>query len=852
MARRKTTIEAVLDVKQAEAALRSLGRTSIPLNANVGGGGGGGGGRGATSKDKGWRTGFGAQQAFQSGPFASYGVGGFITNTAMFAAAGALARVITQFPAFVASLEQINTSLRRTEVAGSKLAGSGFQFESLTDSYAVALRGYATAGEAAENVTRLLALGYADNTEEMMNFVNASRAAQLTTGRTAESIEQNLILALANADQSVGRIDQLGISMTDLNRRVKDLRDGQDDLSLGDARRIAIIEILNDRFDSLDESGELAASGLETLSTALRELKENIAEGSIGTFLSQLAVLAAAGAGTTSEGTRNRAFGEDLRSETASRRAAEQMGVLGFMNADARRKMQRDAQESAEQMAQDLNNFISVGETLGDPDIVKGAENILEILDLYSYVPVSELESMMDELESTIKRRQYQEDVRQSFESRAYIPDEDPVKEFTVNLEAATSKVWKVAESAVLGGADISSAVEYYLTATDNLTHAHENYQQAVLEGTITEEQARMEFSLMVENESNTVASALQVLSSSAMQAASILGGVESSILSGMVGSASQALSLGGDPQEVLSLLQRQEMLASDAQDQLDEMIKNGEDSVAVASFMAAQFQTSIQEDMKAYQDQLREAQKVSKGVDRTNEILSHQRNIWENFMDKFSQIEGLMSPSAVTSEQMDLASKGLYKDMPDEWLRRLKDEVFNAVDYENIDPASIFERAGLGGMDWESAYNQIEGMYESKELFAFFDPNEIFGPEAIQAIRDGLDRMERALAGEKRFQSFLASVFGDQEEIQAGLTLGIVDPTTHAWDQALQGMTKQAQESNTGPAFVNAVVAAIEDGTIRAALLNQLTVSEEELAAGIGGSVVTYDNQSAEANVTP
>jgi hypothetical protein len=75
-------------------------------------------------------------------------------------------------------------------------------------------------------------------------------------------------------------------------------------------------------------------------------------------------------------------------------------------------------------------------------------------------------------------------------------------------------------------------------------------------------------------------------------------------------------------------------------------------------------------------------------------------KDMSDTFESKLGKIPGVLSPSEVTSSDMDLAKQGLYQDKPDEYLRRLMAKANNPTskDYGDVNFGDAAKAVGMSG----------------------------------------------------------------------------------------------------------------------------------------------------------
>lgn len=173
---------------------------------------------------------------------------------------------IRQFADFVIQADAIATSFRRQSVAARELAGSQSNLNQLLEVYDRATGGVIDRAQALSDVTRLMAVGFADSAEELDTFVRAVRGISLATGRPQEFIVTQLQLELLN--QTGFRLDQIGLGMEEVRRKAEELRAANTNLTQQQAYQSAVLETANAKFGNLTRSVEAQATGIEKLRKA--------------------------------------------------------------------------------------------------------------------------------------------------------------------------------------------------------------------------------------------------------------------------------------------------------------------------------------------------------------------------------------------------------------------------------------------------------------------------------------------------------------------------------------------------------------------------------------------------------
>lgn len=171
-----------------------------------------------------------------------------------------------QFARFAIEADAVATAFRRQTVAARELAGSQGNVNQLLKVYDQATGGVIGKAQALSDVTRLLAVGFADSAEELDTFVRAVRGISLATGRPQEFIVTNLQLELLN--QTGFRLDQIGLGMEEVRRKAAELQSANSSLTREQAYQAAVLETANQKYAKLTRSAEAQATGIERLRKA--------------------------------------------------------------------------------------------------------------------------------------------------------------------------------------------------------------------------------------------------------------------------------------------------------------------------------------------------------------------------------------------------------------------------------------------------------------------------------------------------------------------------------------------------------------------------------------------------------
>lgn len=183
-----------------------------------------------------------------------------------------------QFARLAVDASKLATAYDRQAVAAQNLAGGQAKLNSLLDTYAKATGGAVDKAAALQNVTKLMAVGFADNTKELDQFARAIRGISLAMGSSQDTVTQNLILELFS--QRGQRLDQLGLQYDVVRKRADELRAADATLTTQMAYQNAVMEQAEQKFGALADSAAGSATGLEQAERAWNDLK--LALGELG------------------------------------------------------------------------------------------------------------------------------------------------------------------------------------------------------------------------------------------------------------------------------------------------------------------------------------------------------------------------------------------------------------------------------------------------------------------------------------------------------------------------------------------------------------------------------------------
>lgn len=211
-------------------------------------------------------------------------VGGPVGAIAGAAAGGtapaAVGLALAQGARFAVDAAQTATAYDRQSLAAKNLAGSTARLNELLVAYTRASGGAADKATALANVTRLQAVGFGDSAKEIERFTVAVRGSSIAMGKFQEDISQEVQLAISN--QSLRRLDQIGLGITEVNNRIAELRANNQGMTREAAFQEAVLGLLIEKFGGLATSVKGQATGVEQLAAKWKDLRLEIGQVSEG------------------------------------------------------------------------------------------------------------------------------------------------------------------------------------------------------------------------------------------------------------------------------------------------------------------------------------------------------------------------------------------------------------------------------------------------------------------------------------------------------------------------------------------------------------------------------------------
>ena len=221
-----------------------------------------------------------AQDALPQGTdFVSSGIGGAIDQLKGLATAYVGLQAITG----AIDLSKLGTQASRTYASLNILSGGGEKTAAVLKAIQKASNGTVTELEAAGIATQGFALKLARTPAEFEKLTRAAREITQVSPIINDVGEALTQLSLfASNEASFARADQLGLAVGEVKDRMAELRRENESLSGSQAKLLASMQLLDEKYGATLNTIEAQATGVEKLRVAWEDLKVVIATGQFG------------------------------------------------------------------------------------------------------------------------------------------------------------------------------------------------------------------------------------------------------------------------------------------------------------------------------------------------------------------------------------------------------------------------------------------------------------------------------------------------------------------------------------------------------------------------------------------
>lgn len=575
------------------------------------------------------------QEAKQRQAAAVRSVGRAVGGAAL-GAAGALgvafgAREIAQG---AMELSRLRTEIKRSDIAFQSLSGSEAAAAANLDAVRKASGGAIDRLQAQGIATQALTLGLASNAEELERIVKVGRVVATVSpviNDTASAISE---IGLASANLSFRRLDQLGLSVTEVKERMASLKAANGDLTDSQAFLNAVLDVSEQKFAGIISTLEDTTSGTENLTSAWVDLKIAIAESGIG--------------------------------------------------------------EASDNMLRDL--------AFGIRQLSGGVEEVEYLNRALADIPVT-----IAGLQEVANRRWFPVDTSEQ------------VERFQM-LERTLKDLRTAALNGVPGAADL--AKELGAAGENAAATGQVSDQLADQLAIVTEWLGRAAYAAGVTASSYNVLSASAAGAAAAMSATARLSGPE------LLAAQRAGIMTPGERERRANAQTISTKSTADYEREYYLLRREQEEKAAAAAEKAwSSAAGSVADSWSA------EIESALKGV------------------------AGLFDTSDVTQADLDAAAAGDYLEKADEYLRQLRDEVRNGVDYAGVDIQDAAKRLGIDpSAPAEEILRQFEEAWDSSSLFAGGQNLDLINEEAVKRE---IDRQRQSKAGEQAIIDYFTGLYG-------------------------------------------------------------------------------------------
>ena len=213
----------------------------------------------------------------------------------------------------------------------------------------------------------------------------------------------------------------------------------------------------------------------------------------------------------------------------------------------------------------------------------------------------------------------------------------------------------------------------------------------------------------------------------------------------------------------------------------------------------------------------------------KIDQFASKVGNKFDKSLDKFSRnlegmlskVPGLFGASPVTKDQMDLAALGVPQNFADDWLRRMADEVYNGVDWADVDLQDAAQRAGIDpSLPAEAIYKMVASQWNDSSFFAGGKNLDKINQSAVQ---ESLARQRDAASG----RDAIMALFGVTPEQFQGQAVAL-------GGQLSTGITQGMTSGASGGSLSGGVISNLSAGITPEAAAPIATALANSIAAAL------------------
>lgn len=743
-----------------------------------------------------------------------------------------------QIAGTLADMTALGTESRRTGLAFDFLSGNATVAAGNIDAIKQASGGAVDKLTAMQIGNQALALHLADSAEGFDRLVRAARGVAAVSPVISDVQSAISELALAAANTSYRRLDQLGLSVQEVRTKMSELRRENDAMSESQAFLEAAISTLLTKYSGIIDAEENRATGLERIQVAISDLRTQTAEPisvTINTILNPVAgflegqvkgmddrqafvdnwirAIEIAKTGIKDADAYQQSYVDSIRQTLAlsedwqlstdefKTRLNGLVAGLDSYSAALKSAADKEAQVENDRLASIFEQQTAIQQALtGRAQKSAATAGIEQSIELYRQQR-AQVEQLLQQLADTGTKDTGEIAIRVAAITQELIKpfDELEAKAQTVDIGQAFGNLYESAlalqgfdqpfidalpNMAAMRDELVNLSTEMGITGELTAAQADQlDYLGAVAgavsgsAGGLTDivSQLGIEFLLTNENAAATVDQ--MFLAEGAFASGQISAEVYAGIISVLSG---RLLTLAGDAGVATSAI-----LA------LNQAQAGKTNAAGLATGQAVAQRLDLQQGIRQREETRRAAERAAReqesAAKRAGRALEDgAKKAAKELQGSLRNVPGLFGRSQVTAEQMAGAKAGIPQNFADDWLRRLEDEVKNGKDWADVDIKDAARRAGLDpNLPAEIIFQQVAEQWSSGAFFADKANLELINKEAVQK---SLDLQEKVKQGQNNIYEYfgaqvdnaVAAATGGAVGGASGAAAGVtIDPAT-------------------------------------------------------------------------
>jgi len=634
-------------------------------------------------------------------------------------------------------LSQLGTQAIRTEKSFQILSGGEQQAAANLEAIIRASGGAADELKAIEIANQALALKLADTPEEFAKVTRAGRAVALVSPIIHDVQSAISELGIAAANLSWRRLDQLGLTITEVKTGMAELQRQNTSLSDSEAFFQASLGALETKYGAILDSSEAAATGLEILTARMRDLRVEAAklvQQGTDPFFNRLALFA----------------------------GSDDTGA-------ALKELERKLREAQDSLAYNIKNqtpaLAGSGGFLFQPEALRTDTQAMEEMRAKTEAALRSVINIVKEAQAAYNEGKYGAEEYLSAVSSIAVEIANQSEPTQAQIAALSALSMAYADMQRFG-APVADTLNATALAADTSTTAQVTLAQAMVNGQISADNYIAILGVMT-GEMYDVADAANIAAAAIAGMGAMRASVEANLKTfGTANPYDTIYNLNSGPSTATGVPSLG-IAASDPYQTRMELLRKETEAAQLG--LKRQYEAQ-QEAEKAAKRAASEQERAAKRAGK--ELESSAKKAADELRGALQNVPGLFGRSQVTEDQMTKAKAGLPQNFADDFLRRAEDEIKNGVDWAEVDVADIARRVGLDpGLPAEIILGELQSQWESGAFFADKANLELINQEAVQAA---LDLQEKAKQGQQNIYELFGVAIDDAvSAVGAGISGG-------------------------------------------------------------------------------